>query len=48
MQKLISNKDLRDQLIKRGTENYKKFNKENFSKNLSKIITEVAQKEKRI
>ena len=48
MQKLISNKDLRDQLIKRGTENYKKFNKENFSKNLSKIITEVAEKEKRI
>ena len=45
MLKLISDKNLRDRLIKKGAENYKRFNRENLSKNLSKIISEVAEKE---
>jgi glycosyltransferase involved in cell wall biosynthesis len=42
MKKLIADENLRTQLIKKGTENYKKFNKDIFSKKLSETIMEVA------
>ncbi len=41
MKKLIADENLRSQLIKKGTENYKKFNRDNFSKKLSETIMEV-------